>query len=71
MTDTLESICQQLDIITLEYLSELEEYSKKWQSCSHDFQQGFLDLAQAKYSMGSIVVSQSSYDERMKAQFQV
>ncbi|KAI9018641.1 hypothetical protein CLU79DRAFT_759674 [Phycomyces nitens] len=71
MTQQLEKICLQLDDLALQYLSKLEEYGQEWKVCSSDFQQGFLDLAQAKYSMGFTNVSQSSYDERMKAQLRI
>ncbi|OAD77431.1 hypothetical protein PHYBLDRAFT_141319 [Phycomyces blakesleeanus NRRL 1555(-)] len=67
MTEQLEKVCLQLDDLALQYLSKLEEYGREWETCSSDFQQGYLDLAQAKYTMGFTTISQSSYDERMKA----
>ncbi|KAI7850808.1 hypothetical protein BDC45DRAFT_446462 [Circinella umbellata] len=70
-TRTIETICKELDALALTYLDKLEEYTQTWQITTSQLQQGFLNLAHAKYTMGSRKISQCSYDERMKAQARV
>jgi hypothetical protein len=66
-----EAICKELDTLSISYLDKLNEYSQQWKDTSNHFQQGFLDLAHAKYTMGARTISHYSYDERMKATLQV
>ncbi|GAA5810211.1 hypothetical protein MFLAVUS_003630 [Mucor flavus] len=68
---TYESICEELDTLALDYLTILNEYTHAWKNTGNEFQQGFLDLAHAKYTMGARTISHYSYDERMKALLQV
>ncbi|KAI8136714.1 hypothetical protein BJV82DRAFT_675726 [Fennellomyces sp. T-0311] len=68
---TIETVCKELDALALTYLVKLEEYTQNWQITTSQLQQGFLQLAHAKYTMGSGKISQCSYDERMKAQARV
>ncbi|KAI8079139.1 hypothetical protein BDF21DRAFT_340362 [Thamnidium elegans] len=68
---TYESICEELDTLALDYLTVLNEYTHAWKNTGNEFQQGFLDLAHAKYTMGARTISHYSYDERMKALLQV
>ncbi|KAI8059982.1 uncharacterized protein B0P05DRAFT_558272 [Gilbertella persicaria] len=68
---TYDSICKQLDALTVSYFNKLNEYNHHWQDAADHFQQGFVDLAHAKYTMGARTLSQYSYDERMKAILQV
>ncbi|KAJ8651765.1 hypothetical protein O0I10_012658 [Lichtheimia ornata] len=71
LDDDLESVCKQLDSLSLKYLEKVEEYSQRWQQNGRQFQQGFLHLAHAKYTMGPGKISQCYYDERMKATSQI
>ncbi|CEI88821.1 hypothetical protein CU097_001918 [Rhizopus azygosporus] len=71
MSDNYEMTCQELDAITLTYLSKLEEYMQVCNETANHFQQGFLDLAHAKYTMGTRTISRYSYDSRMKASLKV
>ncbi|KAG2203277.1 hypothetical protein INT47_000197 [Mucor saturninus] len=68
---TYESVCEELDGLALSYLNILNEYTHQWKDAGNEFQQGFLDLAHAKYTMGARTISHYSYDERMKALLQV
>ncbi|KAI8367687.1 uncharacterized protein BYT42DRAFT_587121 [Radiomyces spectabilis] len=71
LQENLTSIKKRLDELSLQYLTAMEEYSQQWELCNTDLQQGFIDLAHAKYTMGADKISRFSYDKRMKAQVQV
>lgn len=71
MSTSYESVCEELDSIALTYLTKLNEYTHQWKDTSNEFQQAYLDLAHAKYTMGARTISHYSYDERMKASLQV
>ncbi|CEP12734.1 hypothetical protein [Parasitella parasitica] len=66
-----EAVCEELDSLSISYLTKLNEYTQQWKETSGQFQKGFLDLAHAKYTMGARTISHFSYDERMKATLQV
>ncbi|OAD05719.1 hypothetical protein MUCCIDRAFT_106275 [Mucor lusitanicus CBS 277.49] len=70
-SNNYKAICQELDTLSIAYLTKLNEYSQQWKETGGQFQKGFLDLAHAKYTMGARTVSHFSYDERMKAILQV
>ncbi|EPB92455.1 hypothetical protein HMPREF1544_00753 [Mucor circinelloides 1006PhL] len=70
-SNNYKAICQELDNLSISYLTKLNEYSQQWKETGGQFQKGFLDLAHAKYTMGARTVSHFSYDERMKAILQV
>ncbi|KAL7311948.1 hypothetical protein PS15m_009655 [Mucor circinelloides] len=70
-SNNYKAICQELDNLSISYLTKLSEYSQQWKETGGQFQKGFLDLAHAKYTMGARTVSHFSYDERMKAILQV
>ncbi|ORZ09468.1 hypothetical protein BCR42DRAFT_381539 [Absidia repens] len=69
--NTLDQVCSELDQLTLDYLSKINQYTLDRTSTSGEVQKGFLDLAHAKYTMGTKTISRFSYDERMKAQVQL
>ncbi|SAM04708.1 hypothetical protein [Absidia glauca] len=69
--DRLESVCRELDDLTLLYLSKLNQYTQSRTTTTHTLEKGFLDLAHAKYTMGAKTISHLSYDERMKAQVEL
>ncbi|KAI8975480.1 hypothetical protein BDF20DRAFT_878971 [Mycotypha africana] len=71
MHSKYEVICEELDVVTITYFAKLYEYTQTWKEAANQLQQGFMDLAHAKYTMGSHRISQYSYDERMKAALQV
>ncbi|KAI8890557.1 hypothetical protein K501DRAFT_168342 [Backusella circina FSU 941] len=62
-----ESVCEELDALTMSYLTTLSEYKHQWETTGDLLQKGHLDLSHAKYTMGSSTISHYSYDERMKA----
>ncbi|KAI8973012.1 hypothetical protein BDB01DRAFT_729728 [Pilobolus umbonatus] len=66
-----EIVCEELDDLTISYLNKLSEYTQQWTETSREFQEGYMDLAHAKYTMGTTTVSRYSYDKRMKASLQV
>ncbi|KAI8355699.1 hypothetical protein BD560DRAFT_335795 [Blakeslea trispora] len=68
---TYESVCKELDALTVSYFDKLSEYNQQWTKAGESLQKGFVDLAHAKYTMGPRTISQFSYDERMKALLQV
>ncbi|ORY92332.1 hypothetical protein BCR43DRAFT_527584, partial [Syncephalastrum racemosum] len=68
---TLDAVCKELDTLALDYLQKIDEYTQLWKHTSSTLQKGFLQLAHAKYTMGSSTISKCSYDERMKAQIRV
>ncbi|KAG2211547.1 hypothetical protein INT46_006563 [Mucor plumbeus] len=70
-SNNYESICEELDSLSISYLTKLNEYTQQWKETGNQFQKGFLDLAHAKYTMGARTISHFSYDERMKAILQV
>ncbi|KAI7901236.1 uncharacterized protein BX663DRAFT_437776 [Cokeromyces recurvatus] len=70
-THAYDAVCKELDAITITYFNKLTEYSQQWKETNQQLQQGFLDLAHAKYTMGAQTISQYSYDERMKATLQM
>ncbi|OBZ89086.1 hypothetical protein A0J61_02867 [Choanephora cucurbitarum] len=69
--NTYESICKELDVLTVSYFDKLNEYNQQWTQAGESLQKGFVDLAHAKYTMGPRTISRFSYDERMKALLQV
>ncbi|KAG1444689.1 hypothetical protein G6F56_010191 [Rhizopus delemar] len=71
MTDNYKTICDELDALTLTYLSKVSEYIELCKDNSNHFQKGFVELAHAKYTMGTRTISHYSYDKRMKASLQV
>ncbi|KAG0766018.1 hypothetical protein G6F57_000687 [Rhizopus arrhizus] len=71
MSRNYKSVCEELDALTVSYLSILEEYREQWKEISSELQEGFLELAHAKYTMGTKVISHYSYDTRMKAILEV
>ncbi|KAG1447194.1 hypothetical protein G6F46_006454 [Rhizopus delemar] len=71
MSRDYKSVCEELDALTVSYLSILEEYREQWKESSRELEEGFLELAHAKYTMGTKVISQYSYDTRMKANLEV
>ncbi|KAI8074044.1 hypothetical protein BC940DRAFT_79077 [Gongronella butleri] len=71
MDDSLQSISQKLDTLSLAYLSKMNDYAHQRSAVAKELQKGFLDLAHAKYTMGAKTISHFSYDERMKAQVRV
>ncbi|KAI9271971.1 hypothetical protein BY458DRAFT_509045 [Sporodiniella umbellata] len=67
MSEDYEAICEQLNALTISYLSKMNDYSEHCKESSKCFQKGFVDLAHAKYAMGTQVISHYSYDKRMRA----
>ncbi|KAI8882496.1 hypothetical protein K501DRAFT_251237 [Backusella circina FSU 941] len=66
-----ESICQEMDALYTTYTQQLNEYRQQCEYTGQQFQRGYLNLARAKFTMGSRLISQHSYDKRMKASLQV
>ncbi|CAO3595747.1 unnamed protein product [Absidia cylindrospora] len=69
--DSLDSICKELDQLTLTYIYKLNRYTQARTASAGELQKGFLGLAHAKYTMGAKTISHFSYNERMKAQVQL
>ncbi|KAF9103791.1 hypothetical protein BGX29_002928 [Mortierella sp. GBA35] len=60
-------VCQDLDDLTLEYITLVSEHLSAWTRISSRFQEGREMISQAKYIMGPKNVSADCYDHRMKA----
>ncbi|RUS19427.1 hypothetical protein BC937DRAFT_87500 [Endogone sp. FLAS-F59071] len=67
----LVDIASRLDDLFLEYLDLVGDYVEQWKTVEKAMNQGFLDLAHAKYTMGTSKIGRLSYDQRTKAKSRV
>nr|CAG8452560.1 10358_t:CDS:2 [Entrophospora candida] len=67
----MHELCDKLDDVLLEYFSFISNYQEQWKQINTELENGFLQLAHAKYTMGSGRITQNQYDERMKASTRV
>ncbi|KAI8054530.1 hypothetical protein BDF22DRAFT_742464 [Syncephalis plumigaleata] len=63
----MEHLCEQLDALLVEHLELVMAYRSRSERISLHMNQGFLQLTQAKFIMGSRHLSSSQYDRRMLA----
>ncbi|GAB5588680.1 hypothetical protein Unana1_03580 [Umbelopsis nana] len=71
MNDQLKSVCEDLDNLAIEYITEADSIAKLKQNVGNVMTKGFFDLSQAKYIMGTNKLSRYSYDERMKSLYKI
>lgn len=62
-----DSVCENLDELTLDFFDKFEQLQAKREEICRKMRDGYLNLSQARYSMGNKSVCSLQYSENMKA----
>ncbi|XP_031559702.1 coiled-coil domain-containing protein 115-like [Actinia tenebrosa] len=62
-----DSVAEKLDDLTLEFFEKFESLQRKREELSKAMRDGYLNLSQARYSMGNKAVGPLQYSSRMQA----
>jgi len=63
----VDTVCEKLDELTLNFFDKFEQLQAKREEICKIMKDGYLNLSQARYSMGNKSVCSLQYSEKMKA----